>query len=156
LRSAVFKKAVALVDACKLKGDQPIVRSTQCLVYPASDATPHPAEALLKDHVRFRFEPGPVTVYLVSESRRQQVGTYSVSNQPAYREWVDVYVVQFDGLEVPGQPIGCHEVVSLDPRSSRPVQNTPEFGDPTPPLAAWIASQPANPRTPQTQAATSH
>jgi hypothetical protein len=125
---------------CIAHGDQAVQRSAECLVWDTERDLPHAAQALLGDWMQYQNGGGPLTVFLVSGKRIQQVGTYSISHEPAFLECVDVCVVQFDDLGSAGKPLACHEVVSLDPRETRPVQQNPEYGDPAPPLARWIAS----------------
>jgi amino acid transporter len=83
---------------------------------------------------------GPVTVFLVS-AHKVQVGVYSVSKQPAYRQWADVYVVQFQNQTDSGTAIAAHSISSVDPQKARPVQDwSPGFGNVGAPLQAWIHS----------------
>ena len=141
---ALAEKAKAKVAACKALGDQPFKRTGRCLVWDLEKDSLHSAHSLLDGSLKYDSGEGPVTVFLVSAKQKEQVGTYSVSHQPGYREWVDVCVVQMSDANDPGTPVSAHEVVSLDPRKSRPVQHTPEVGDPAPPIAEWIRSLPAN------------
>jgi HEAT repeats len=136
------RKASEKVDECKALGDRQIIRYKTVLVWEMWRNQKDPAQKLLDRFMKYPNSNNPVTVFLVGSQQTEQVGTYSISRQPAYREWVDVYVVQFRDLTDNGTPIAAHKVVSLDPAEERPVQNTPEFGDPAPSVASWINSLP--------------
>lgn len=127
------RKAKEKAAECKALGDRPIQRLGRCLVWSLEGDSVHGANSRLDTSMRYSDGHGPVTVFLVSAKRNQQLGTYSISKQPAYREWVDVCVVQFTNAMDSGIAIAAHEIVSLDPRQRRPVQHNPEYGDPAPP-----------------------
>jgi len=137
---AFAQKAILKVPECKDIGDKPFRRSNRVLVWDIDGKSLHRAQDLIDSSLRYGRGTGPVTVFVVGARRSQQVGTYSVSGQPAYREWVDVCVVEFLDSADAGNVTSMHEVVSLDPRQSRPVQQSPEHGDPAPPIADWIRS----------------
>ena len=138
----IAQKAKGKVADCKALGDRPAQRLGKCLVWNLEGDSTYPAQDRLESSIRYSEGDGPITVFLVSDKRSQQMGTYSVSKEPAYLQWVDVCVVQFTNLTDAGTAIATHEVVSLDPRHSRPVQYSPEYGDPIPKVAEWIQSLP--------------
>lgn len=139
---ALAQKATAAVNACKELGDQPVRRHDNVLVWDAEGNNLHRAHDLVDGSKRYRTGTDPVTVFVIGAKRSVQMGTYSISGQPAYREWVDVCVVDFVDSAAVGTPVSMHEVVSLDPRQSRPVRQAPEHGDPAPPIAEWIGTLP--------------
>jgi hypothetical protein len=136
---ALAQRAKEKVADCKTAGDKPLERKSKSLVWDLEADSLYRAHGLIGD-LGYSNGGGPVTVFFVSAQKKVQVGTYSISHQPAYREWVDVCVVEFSDPTGSGTVVGSHEVVSLDPRRSRPVQQSPEFGDPAPPVADWIRS----------------
>ena len=140
---ALVQRAKERVPDCKAVGDKPFARKSKSLVWDSEADSLYRAHDLLGDQLAYSHGGGPVTVFFVSAQQKQQVGTYSISGQPAYREWVDVCVVEFSEPTGAGRVLASHEVVSLDPRKTRPVQQSPEFGDPAPPVADWIRSLPA-------------
>jgi hypothetical protein len=146
-QKVLAQKAKEKVGECKALGDRPIDRTAKVLVLDLDDGYIYsPAQDLLGKPMQYfpDAEPGagPVTVFLVADKQRQQVGTYSISGQPAYREWVDVYVIQFRDLNDGGTAVAAHEVLSLDPAEKRPVQQNPGYGNQGLPLAEWIRSLP--------------
>jgi hypothetical protein len=140
---ALAQRAKEKVADCKTAGDKPLERKSKSLVWDLAADSLYRAHGLLGD-LGYKNGGGPVTVFFVSAQRKVQVGTYSISHQPAYREWVDVCVVEFSEPTGDGRVLGSHEVVSLDPRRSRPVEQNPEVGDPAPPVADWIRSLPSH------------
>jgi hypothetical protein len=75
---------------------------------------------------------------MIIGERKEQVGTYSVSSEPAYRQYVDIGVAHWPEKTA----VGMVSVVSKEPRTSRPVENLPEYGDPTESIANWITGLP--------------
>jgi hypothetical protein len=136
------QKAKAKVAECQSIGDKPVTRLGKCLVWNLDGNSTYPAQDGLDSSIQYSKGDGPVTVFLVSDKRSEQMGTYSVSKEPAYRQWVDVCVVQFSSTNDSGTATATHEVVSLDPRQSRPVQYSPEYGDPVPKVVEWISALP--------------
>ena len=134
-RDLVQKAKNKIAECQGVRGDV-LTRRGKCLIWDLEKDGLHRAQGLLPRALRYTSGQGSVTVFLVAAKNSQQVGTYSVSGQPAYREWVNVSVVQMPELRA----IGIHKVVSLDPRRRRPVQNKPDYGDPAPPIARWVES----------------
>jgi len=134
----LVKKAESKIAECRAVRGDVFTRRGKCVVWDLEKDSLHRAHGLLPRALRYTTGQVPVTVFLVAAKQSQQVGTYSVSGQPAYREWVNVSVVQMPELRA----VGIHKIVSLDPRRQRPVQNKPDYGDPAPPIANWIESLP--------------
>ncbi len=134
------QKAVVAARSCNEVGDKFFQRPGTVMVWDLERDALHAAHDLINDSLNYQSEAGPVTVFLVGARRSSQVGSYSVSGQPAFREWVDVCAVSFSDSSSAGTPVAMHEVVSLDPRQARPVSQAPEHGDPAPPIAAWVGS----------------
>jgi Ankyrin repeats (3 copies)/Ankyrin repeat len=141
----VVQKAIKKVPECKLLGEKPLRRFATVLVWDLSANYEHPAQNILDGPKQESKDPWPATVFLVSAPQSEQVGTYSISKQPAYREWVDVFVVQFRSASDEGKAVAQHTIVSLDPAKERAVRDVPQYGNPTPPLADWIGSLPTLP-----------
>ena len=123
---ALVQKATAKIKECSALGEKPIIRSEKTLVWDldAGDAV----QTTWIQWMDPRPPDSPVTVFLVSEERRI-VGRYSISGQPAYRESVNIYVVQFRNSQDDGTALGAHELLSSgNPRQERPVTNNPEYG----------------------------
>ncbi len=128
-------KAMEKIEACKSLGEAYFEVKGKCLVWSISANSLDPIQDRLPWEIRYRSGFGDVTVFLVSETECEIVGKYSVSGQPAYRRWADVYVVQAPEMK----PIGCYRSHGLDPSNSRSVQNSPEFGEL--PIAKWIENR---------------
>lgn len=75
----------------------------------------------------------PLTVFVVYKLDQIQVGTYTTSNEPAYRETVEVAVFYWPSK----QCVGNVTVQGGDPPKSRPVVHEPGYGSSVE-LAAWI------------------
>lgn len=128
-----------LVDACKSQpAPASIAMRSKALVWDVRSDSRSGAHGRLPSELRVTGKDERATVFLVLGERTEQVGTYSISRQPAYREYIDVCVAYWPE----GKAVGVHSVVSRDPRSRRPVQHSPEYGDPNEPIATWVASLP--------------
>ena len=75
----------------------------------------------------------PLTVFVIHNRDQKQVGTYTVSCQPAYRETLDVAVFYWPS----GQCVGTVKIDGGDPPATRPVQYVPGYGSSVK-LAEWI------------------
>jgi hypothetical protein len=139
LDKAIIRKAQSQTMECAQIGDKPFKRSAQALVWDNEKNSPHAAQALLHESRVYQHGEVPLTVFFVSGKQSRKVGTYSISLQPAFLEWVNVCAVRFDAPRGPGQVVNSHEVVSLDPAKMREVKNVPEYGDPAPPVAEWVS-----------------
>ncbi|MDE2135654.1 MAG: hypothetical protein KGM97_03700 [Alphaproteobacteria bacterium] len=137
LTLAIARKAKMAFSNCGSIGDRPVQRAGQTLAWDLNSNVPHEAQYLLDNR---DYENKPTTVFLVGVKQQEQVGVYSISKEPAFREWVNVCVVQFDDLAARGTAVSSHTVISLDPATQREVRNTPEYGAVGPPVANWIKS----------------
>jgi hypothetical protein len=144
LATMVTKKAIPEISHCKSLGDRPFSRRERILVWDVDVGGNDSAISMIKNHALNLKEKEPATIFLISSKRQELVGIYSVSGQPAYREWVEVYVINFNNIDENGDAVSCHEIVSNDPRQTRAVERRPEVGDPSPPIAAWVESLPVN------------
>jgi hypothetical protein len=85
-----------------------------------------PKELLANDTLK------PLTVFVVYKRDKVQVGTYSISRQPAYREDLDVAMFYWPS----GDCMGTTRI-SADPPSSRVPVNAPGYGSVK--LGDWVA-----------------
>jgi hypothetical protein len=76
----------------------------------------------------------PLTVFVIYNRNQVQVGTYTVSRQPAYRESLDVAMFYWPS----GECVGTTHVDGGDPPRTRPVQYVPGYGSSVK-LADWIS-----------------
>jgi len=128
-----------LIDSCKTVGGSPsIAIKGKALVWDMNSHAVSRAQRRLPSHLRASPSDGEITVFIVIGERQEQVGTYSVSNEPAYRQYVDIAVARWPEKTA----VGMSSVVSKEPRASRPVRNQPEYGDPIEAIANWIAAIP--------------
>jgi hypothetical protein len=134
---AIVNEVRGLVDACRNSGDA-VTIAGKVLVWDMRADSRSGAHGMLPGTLKAASIDRPITVFMVMGQRDEKVGTYSISGQPAYRQYMDVAVAYWPEKK----PVGFHSVVSREPRSSRPVQQTPEYGDPNEPIARWIASLP--------------
>jgi hypothetical protein len=127
-------KASEKIGECSALGDRPIIRSEKILVWDLETGHVDSAQALAESWFStFQdMDPRPLdvpaTVFLVSPKQSRLVGTYTISRQPAYREWFSVCVVQFRDASDSGTAVAMHEFWSFDPASERPVTNSPGYG----------------------------
>jgi hypothetical protein len=110
----VVKRAMGQIEKCKNLGEVPFAIKGKYLVWDLSTKSLHPANNLLPSEMRYHSGGGNITVFLVTAKQNQLVGTYTISGEPGYRQWVDVYVIQAPEMKA----IGAHQLVSLDPRQS--------------------------------------
>jgi hypothetical protein len=75
----------------------------------------------------------PLTVFVIHRRNQVQVGTYTVSGQPAYRENLDVAVFYWPS----GECVGTLNIDGGPPPATRTVQNVPGYGTSVK-LADWI------------------
>jgi hypothetical protein len=94
---------------------------------PAYDMIPGELRAISSDKI--------ITVFMISGARSEKVGTYSISGKTAYRNYTEIFVLYWPE----NKTAGLYSIVSEEPRSNRPVQQSEEFGDPNKPIAEWIA-----------------
>jgi len=89
---------------------------------------------LLPSDLRAESSDKQITVFLIRGARDVKVGTYSISGENAYEQYTDISVVYWPE----NRSAGFYSILSEEPRSSREVQNNPEYGDPNKPIADWI------------------
>ena len=135
---AIVDKVRPLINDCKKIGDTPISIRGKCLVWDVAKDSRSDAHSMLSGGIEASSSDPQITVFMVLPERNVMVGRYSVSNEPAYRQYMDVCVVYWPEKKA----VGMHSVVSKEPRSSRPVENNPEYGDPNEPIAKWISGLP--------------
>jgi hypothetical protein len=121
------QKAIARIEECRALGDRPITRSGKTLVWDLN--TGHAVLTNLSDGLDPTPPDVPVTLFLISTEQNREVGRYSVSGMPAYREWFEVYVVQFRNFSDNGTALAMHQFLSSGPAQKRPVSNNPGYGD---------------------------
>ena len=117
------------------KGDPgDIILRGNALIWNLTSNTRSPSYDLLPDSLKARSSDGLITVFLIKGTHNVKVGTYSISGEPAYEQYIDISAIYWpEKLSA-----GFHSVMSEEPRSSREVQQNPEYGDPNKPIADWI------------------
>ena len=130
---AIVNEVKGLIENCRTAGGN-ITIVGKALVWDMRSDSRSGAHGMLSGSRQAKSTDKPITVFMVMGERNEQVGTYSISHQPAYRQYMDVAVAVWPDKK----PIGFHSVISKEPRSSRPVQQSPEYGDPDRPIADWI------------------
>jgi len=147
-RRAIVYDVKHLVDACKSIGESSSIKVRgKALVWDlgrdtlsdASFAVPRELRPDSSANLFHSLADGPTTVFMIVGPARQiQVGNYSISNSPAYKEYVDVAVAYWPEKAA----VGMVSVLSAEPRYIRKVSNLAEYGDPSRPIADWIATLP--------------
>ncbi len=127
------------IESCKaMPHSEKIMIKGKALVWDLKSNSKSDAHAELPSDLRIGEKEKQVTVFIVTPEQNMLVGHYSISRQPGYRRYVDVYVIYWPEKKA----AGLHSVVGFDPRHRRPVQHSPEYGDYTKAVAAWIAGLP--------------
>ena len=141
-RQRVIVDEVAyLADVCKsIKGCGLISIQGRALVWDMTLKSRSGAYGKLPRDLRASSSDSQITVFMVVGKRNDLVGTYSISGQPGYREYIDICVAYWPEKK----PVGMCSVVSKEPPPTRPVQQQPEYGEPNEPIANWIAGLPRN------------
>ena len=135
----IISDARQQVEACKAIAEAEIIPiKGKILVWDLKASSRSKAHTEVPSELRIGEKEKRVTVFFVTAEQNVLVGHYSVSRQPAYRRYVDVYVIYWPDKKA----VGRHSVVGYDPRQRRPVQHTPEYGDYTKAVAKWIAGLP--------------
>jgi len=96
-----------------------------------------PAYNLLEDNLRGSSRDGIITMFCVMHRENIEVGRYTISNQPAYREEVTVGVVYWPEKTSPGTTF----VSGGSPRQTRIVSASPEYGSAVE-IKKWIEGLP--------------
>lgn len=137
-KRAIVNEARNLIGECRKLGETPISMRGKCLVWDVTDDFYSGAHHILPEELKADSSDDPLTVFLVLPERNESVGRYSVSDEPGYRQYVDVCVVYWPEKKA----VGMHSVVSKHPRMFRPVKYSPEYGNPDEPVARWINTLP--------------
>ena len=125
-----------LIGSCRT--DAAITRAGTVLVWDVQKDSVSEVQNMLPVALQAKSTDSPITVFMVTGQRNERVGTYTISGQPAYREYVDIAVARWPART----PVGFYSVLSKDPPSLRQVENSPEYGDLNVPVANWIKTLP--------------
>ena len=131
----IVKDVRGLISDCRDAGSNVRIRG-KILVWDIRGNKPSGAYTKLPRSLRAESTDKLITVFMVIGKRNEQVGTYSISNQPAYRQYLDIAVAYWPERK----PAGFLSVVSAEPPSSRMVKSSPEYGDPNERIARRIES----------------
>ncbi|MCX6832225.1 MAG: hypothetical protein NT028_08860 [candidate division Zixibacteria bacterium] len=82
------------------------------------------AYELLGDDLRASLWDQQITMFCIIQRRSIEIGRYSISNEPGYKEKMTIGVVYWPQRKSPG----VAEVWGGEPVYSRPVRYTPEYG----------------------------
>jgi Tfp pilus assembly protein PilE len=135
----IIKEAKALVDNCKdVQEVDKIIIKGNCIVWDKESDSYSPVHSMLRKSMKAKSSDSRLTIFMVMKQRDVLVGRYSISKQPGYKRYVDVYVIYWPEKQV----AGMHSVLSNSPRQTRPVQSNPEYGNSSIPVASWINSLP--------------
>lgn len=138
-QKAIVNEVKHLVAVCKTNQSSDAIEvHGQALVWDMAANSRSNAYSRVPPDLKASSADGRVTVFMIMGERDVKVGTYSISGQPAYRRYVDICVAYWPEKKV----AGMGSVVSQAPRSRRPVQQRPEYGDPNEPIANWIVGLP--------------
>jgi hypothetical protein len=137
-QSIVQEASQVLQSGKALPSNASIQLRGKALVWDMSAGACSGAYGQLPRELRASSSDRPITVFMVTGTREEQVGTYSISRQPAYRRYVEIAVAYWPERKAAGKA----SVVSEEPRSVRPVEHEPEYGDPSEPIANYIQSLP--------------
>jgi hypothetical protein len=140
-QQAIIDQVRPQIEACKSMKSSPsksVVIRGKALVWDMRSNRQHGAYGRLPSELKATSTDKVITIFAVIGERLEKIGTYEISRQPAYREYVDICVVYWPEQKV----VGLYWVVSKEPPSVRQVEYTPEYGDPNVPIADWIAALP--------------
>jgi len=135
---AIVNEVRTLIENCKKIKDNPITIRGRCLVWDVATDSRSYTYYKLPVKLQASSSDSQITVFMVLPERNVLVGYYSISRQPAYRQYMDVCVVHWPEKKA----VGMYSIVSKEPLISRQVRNSPEYGDPNEPIARWIESLP--------------
>ena len=111
-----------------------VLRGEAYIWYRTTDSVEKTAFGRIAQELRGSDAMKPLTVFVIYNRAQIQVGTYSVSHQPAYRENLDVAVFYWPS----GECVGTTRIDGGDPPATRPVQYVPGYGSSVK-LADWIS-----------------
>jgi hypothetical protein len=135
---AIVSDVRPLIKDCRKIGDNNISIKGKCLVWDITTDLPSRANGILPKEFKSGLSDRQVTVFMILPEREVMAGCYSISGEPGYRQYMDVCVAYWPEKRA----VGMRSIVSKEPRLSRPAQQKPEYGDPSEPIAGWIASLP--------------
>ena len=130
---AIVRDVRDLVERCRSCGDE-VILVGKALVWDIRSNSRSRAYGKLPASLKAKSGDSPITVFMVIGKKDVQVGTYSVSGEPAYRQCMEIAVAYWPAK----RPAGFCSVASAEPRSSRRVEHRPEHGDPSRSIARWI------------------
>jgi hypothetical protein len=119
-------------------GSAKVERRGRALIWDLEGNGQSGAQDMLPSHLAASSSDHHITVVMIVAKRKEQVGTYSISGQPAYKQLVDLCIVYWPERTVAGEAT----IVSEEPHFVRPVEENPEFGDPSQPIAEWVTRLP--------------
>ena len=91
--AAIVNDVRPLLDACKSMGDsRSLAVNGKALVWDMDSNKPSLAGRMLPAELHASSPDSPITVFIVMHKERVQVGSYSLSGEPAYRQYLDVAV----------------------------------------------------------------
>jgi len=148
-QQSLAQKAKGRLADCNAIGDKLFkVQGSRFVVWSLEDNSLHEVHSRLNRSIRYSSGEGPITVFLVSGTRSQYVGSYTLelglggTLSNAYLQSLDVCVVQFSDIDDAGTALATHAVVGecppfeflLSPDEDR----VDRYGPITPKLAEWI------------------
>ncbi len=142
-RDANYERQSSIANAVKSQidltygrasyGFKPVLKG-RAMVWDFTKNAIDQAYELLPDDLRASSRDGNVTIFCIVKRENIEVGRYSISNQPAYKEKMTIGVVYWPDKESPGTAI----VWGGNPPSSRPVRYSPEYGSSVK-IKEWVA-----------------
>jgi hypothetical protein len=125
-----------LIKRCRRAGKNIKINDRKILVWDMHNKSRSSAHGKLPGALKASCDDNRIAVFMIVGKRNENVGFYSISRKPAFRQYIDIAVANWPEKK----PVGFYSVVSKDPRSRRPVQYKPEYGDPNIPIVKWIQS----------------
>lgn len=109
--------------SCRRTSFENVVVRGDVYVWDKTKNTADKAVELIPEALRVSSQSGQMTVFIIQNRRYTQIGTYTISKQPAYRENMEVLVMYWPQMTCAGR-------ISLqaDPPSLRIVQPEPGYG----------------------------
>ena len=141
--TALARKASIKAATCKAVGDYPFSIRGKVLV--TGPSGPYMLDGsidnFLSQGTRKTEYRGPVTVFFL-DLENVEIGKYSISGQSGYQQRANICVVQFNGIEDTGTAVSAHVIWGQEPSYTRPVGNSPSFGNLEQAAIVWIHSTP--------------
>lgn len=131
----VSREYSGTAEACpQLSPNADIVVRGDAYVWDKTKTSVDEALNLIPEPLRASSHSGQLTLFLIHDRGQEQVGTYDISGQPAYRENLTVSVRYWPQ----GTCVGTIRIDGGPPPSVRPVQYVPGYGTSVK-LAEWIS-----------------